>query len=195
MINLSWSGDQELKKALEYVSTRIDKKISWEMNGLAYKAQQEVKQQLPNWLDLKKGANFVKQSVVYDRSTPSDLTVTVGFLDRMYLAPLLEMGGQRHPLSTAIGIPVGEKPIVKNIKTAYAKGAFSATIGGVEGLWLRKKTKKSSSLQLLYNWKPQTNYKPNQMNFYDVVYKVFDVDGAVMVQKAVDELVSRYNSK
>lgn len=195
MININWEGDKQLHDALSYVESRIDKKLSWGLNGLAYQAQQQVKQELPSWLNMGRGANFIKQSVVYDKSTPDNLSATIGFLDRAWLAPLLEAGGKRTPQRKAIGVPASEKPMVKNIKAAYAKGAFSAKIGGIDGLWLRKKTKKMSTLNLLYSWQDQTNYKPQQLHFEDTVTQFFEQNIDSMVKKSVEELVARFNSK
>lgn len=195
MINISWEGDKQLFDALSYVESRIDKKLSWGINGLAYAANNEVKNKIPQWLDLGRGANFVKGSFVYNKSTPDNLSVTLGALDRLHLAPLLEQGGVRKPQKRAIGVPVNEKPVVRSIKAAYQKGAFSATIGGVEGLWLRKKTKKLSTLSLLFAWEDRTQYKPDQIHFYDTVTSYFENNIDQMIQKSVDELLQRYASK
>lgn len=195
MININWSGDKQLHDALSYVESRIDRKLSWGLNGLAYAANNEVKNKIPQWLDLGRGANFVKGSFVYDKSTPDNLSVTLGALDRLHLAPLLEQGGTRKPQRKAIGVPVSEKPVVRSIKAAYQKGAFSATIGGVEGLWLRKKTKKLSTLSLLYAWEPSTNYKPDQIHFYSTVTDYFEKNIDKMIKKSVDELLDRFASK
>lgn len=195
MINFSWEGDKQLKETLDYVGSRIDKKISWGLNGLAFQANREVKDKLPQWLDLKRGANFIKNSFVYDKSTPENLSVTLGALDRLHLAPLLEQGGTRKPLNRAIGIPVGEKPIAKSIKAAYTKGAFSASIGGVEGLWLRVKKKKISTLNLLFAWEPQTTYKGKNIEFFDTVENYFHKNYEGMVSKSIDELVDHFSKK
>ena len=120
---IKWSGDKELFDSLKYIETRIDKKLSYGLNGLAYGATQEIKSDLTKWLNLGRGANWVKGSFQYDKSSPDNLSVTVGALDRLFLAPLLEDGGQRLPQKKAIPIPV--KKIAKNIAMAYQKPGVS----------------------------------------------------------------------
>lgn len=192
-LSYAWEGDQELFKALEYVESRINKKLSWNLNGLAYAATNEVKQKIPSWLDLGRGANFIKQSFVYDKSTPDNLSVTLGALDRAFLMPLLEQGGQRLPKNRAIGLPAGEKKIARSIKQAYAKpNTFSATIGGVDALWMRTKKKK---LVPLYYWEDKTQYKPQQIHFYETVTDYFENNIDKMIKKSVDELLERFASK
>lgn len=193
MINISWEGDKELYDALSYVESRIDKKLSWNLNGIAYSANNEVKSKIPQWLDLGKGVNFVKGSFVYNKSTPDNLSVTLGALDRAFLMPLLESGGQRLPKNRAIGLPAGEKKIARSIKQAYAKpNTFSATIGGVDALWMRTKKKK---LVPLYYWEDRTQYKPQQIHFYSTVIDYFENNIDKMIQKSIDELLQRYASK
>ena len=194
MLNVSWSGDKELYDALSYIETRLDKKLSYNLNGMAFAANQQVKAQLPSWLDLKKGANFVKNSFVYDKSTPDNLSVTVGALERLWLASLLEDGGTRLPQKKAIPIPINK--IAKNISDAYKKpGVFSANIGNVAGLWQRVKKKKMSTLSLVYAFEDRTQYKGHNIEFYETVSSYFEQNTEAMVKKSIDELVLRFNSK
>lgn len=191
---IKWEGDKELFDSLNYLESRIDKKISYGLNGLAYGATQEIKSELPKWLNLGRGANWVKGSFQYDKSSPDNLSVTVGALDRLFLAPLLEDGGQRLPQKKAIPIPV--KKIAKNIALAYQKpGVFSANIGGVAGLWQRVKKRKVSTLSLIYAFEDRTNYKGNNIEFYDTIENYFNKTFEGMVSKTIAELLERFASK
>ena len=193
-MTVTWSGDKELFDTLNYIETRIDKKISYGLNGLAYGATQEIKSELPKWLNLGRGSNWIKGSFQYDKSSPDNLSVTVGALDRLFLAPLLEDGGQRLPQKKAIPIPV--KKIAKNIAMAYQKpGVFSANIGGVAGLWQRVKKRKVSTLSLIYAFEDRTQYKGNNIEFYETIENYFNRSFEGMVSKSFDELLQRYNSK
>lgn len=193
-MTVTWSGDKELFDTLNYIETRIDKKISYGLNGLAYGATQEIKSELPKWLNLGRGANWVKGSFQYDKSSPDNLSVTVGALDRLFLAALMEDGGQRLPQKKAIPIPV--KKIAKNIALAYQKpGVFSANIGNVAGLWQRVKKRKMSTLSLIYAFEDRTQYKGNNIEFYDTIQNYFDRNFEGMVSKSISELMDRFASK
>ncbi len=193
-MTVKWTGDKELFDTLKYIETRIDKKISYGLNGLAYGATQEIKNELPKWLNLGRGANYIKGSFQYEKTQGDNLSVTIGALDRLFLAPLLESGGARLPQKKAI--PIQVKKIAKNIAMAYQKpGVFSANIGGVAGLWQRVKKRKISTLSLIYAFEDRTNYKGDSIEFYDTIQNYFDRNFEGMISRSMDELLQRYNSK
>ena len=168
-MTVTWSGDKELMQALNYMETKIDSKISYALNGLAYKANEDIKSKLPSWLQMTKGTRFITSSFQYDRSTPSDLSITLGALARLPFIELMEAGGVRNPQKRAISIRSDETKI-RNVAAARSrKDVFSGVVNGNPGVYQRLSKKKGGGVRLLFSYEPRTNYKGGNIHFYDSI--------------------------
>lgn len=195
MSNVSWSGDSQLFDSLNYMAGKIDSKISYALNGLAYKANEDIKSKIPQWVDLKKGARFVTSSFQYDRSSPNDLSVTLGALDRLPFIALMEAGGIRNPLKKAISIKMDGVNIPSATKARQRKNVFSGIVNGNAGIWQRLSKKKGGGVKLLFAYEPQTKYKSDTIHFYDSIESFFDKNFESAMGNAIVDLANHAAGK
>lgn len=191
---VTWSGDKELLQALDYIESKVDSKISYALNGLAYKANEEIKASLPQWLEMSKGKRFITSSFQYDKSSPNDLSVTIGALARLPFIELMEEGGVRNPLKKAISIRSDETRI-RNVAVArQRKDVFSGVVNGNAGVYQRLKRKKGG-VKLLFSYEPQTRYSGGNVHFYDAIESFFNINFNTAMSSAIDDLATHAISK
>ena len=192
---IKWSGDKELMQALDYMETKIDSKISYALNGLAYKANENIKSKLPQWLEMTKGTRFITSSFQYDRSTSNDLSVTIGALSRLPFIELMESGGIRNPLKKAISIR-SENTRIRNVAAARArKDVFSGVVNENAGVYQRLSKKKGGGVRLLFSYEPQTRYQGGNIHFYETIESFFNINFNTAMSSAIDDLATHAAGK
>lgn len=192
---IKWSGDKELAQALDYMATKVDSKISYALNGLAFKANENIKSKLPQWLEMTKGTRFITSSFQYERSTPSDLSITLGALSRLHFIELMEAGGVRNPQKRAISIRSDETRI-RNVAAARArKDVFSGAVNGNPGVYQRLSKKKGGGVRLLFSYEPQTKYQGGNIHFYDAIEDFFNKNFENSMSTAIDDLANHAISR
>lgn len=188
-MTVTWTGDKELIQALDYIETKIDSKISYALNGLAYKANEDIKSKLPSWLEMTKGQRFITSSFQYDKSNPNNLSVTIGALARLPFIDLMESGGVRNPLKKAISIRSDDTRI-RNVATArQRKDVFSGVVNDNAGVYQRLK-RKMGGVKLLFSYEPQTRYSGNNIHFYDAIESFFNQNFENAMSSAIDDLTN-----
>ena len=193
-MTVKWTGDKELKQALDYMATKVDSKISYALNGLAYKANEAIKSNLPQWLQMTKGTRFITSSFQYDRSTPNDLSITLGALARLPFIELMEAGGVRNPQKRAISIRSDDTKI-RNVAAARSrKDVFSGVVNDNPGVYQRL-NKKKGGVRLLFSYEPRTNYKGGNIHFYDSIEEFFNTNFENSMSSAIDDLATHAISR
>lgn len=193
-MNIKWEGDAELRKKLQYIGDNIDKKVSYALNGLAYKANEDIKSKLPQWLEMTKGQRFITSSFQYDRSTPNDLSITIGALSRLPFIELMEAGGVRNPQKRAISIRSDETKIRNVAAARQRKDVFSGVVNGNAGVYQRLKRKKGG-VKLLFSYEPQTRYSGGNIHFYESIESFFNQNFENAMSTAIDDLATHAAGK
>ena len=194
-MTVTWTGDKELMQALDYMGTKVDSKISYALNGLAFKANENIKSKLPQWLEMTKGTRFIASSFQYERSTPSDLSVTIGALSRLPFIELMEAGGVRNPQKRAISIRSDDTKIRNVAAARQRKDVFSGVVNDNPGVYQRLSKKKGGGVRLLFAYEPQTKYTGGNIHFYESIDDFFNANFENAMSSAIDDLATHAVSR
>jgi len=131
------------------------------LNKITFESMHDVKSYIAG--NLHTTRPFLKNSTQVEPARSSQLTASVGLLDRVTFGERLVVGGTRTPLShNYIAVPVearrgasggitkAQRPSVILAK----KGYFVKEVNGVKGIWFAK----NGAIKLVFILKPQTDY-------------------------------------
>lgn len=168
-------GTQRVVSNIKLTEKQIERAAIQALNGIAFDAQQDVRNKLPQWLNIKRP--FLPRSVIVNKATPQKDYAEVGFAKEARLVPWLEKGGvltAQQKGKRVITIPVeakrGKKGNVARSqypsRLVQSGRAFSRTISGVSGIWQKLKR---GPIKLMWAYIQRATYKKGTIRFEDTV--------------------------
>jgi hypothetical protein len=147
----------------------------------AQAAQERVRNELPSHFTIRN--SWVSKGILIERAEKKTLEATIFSRDDFMI--LQEKGGTKLPRGRSLSVPIeagNKRGIVRTDQRPKAleskPDVFRATIGGLDGLWQRRRGAQSKrrrgerSLKLLFAFKPSVPVKA-RFGFLDSVREVF----------------------